>query len=522
MSWEPRDTIADSLTYDGEAPPGPPVNLVVVHRDGLSTVPLYEGHALVVGRDAPAHVRPRSRRLSRQHARFELVEGVVYVEDMGSTNGTWIGHRAVREREVLPPGVEVLVGSVSITVGTQAPVAKTPPTVPRRPGHRGTAVVASPSMVRLFDTVDRVASSQLSVLICGETGAGKEVVARTIHDRSPRSGGPMRCINCGALPANLVESILFGHERGAFTGAEQRKIGVFEEASGGTVLLDEIGELSAPAQAALLRVLETRRVQRVGSTDEVAVDVRVLAATHRDLAAMCDAGTFRLDLLYRLNSVTLDVPPLRERLEELEPLMRTFIDAANLTNDRDVQGVMPEALERLLAYGWPGNLRELRNVVERAVVVASEPWITIDDLPVHIAGERPPEEPTPAFGYRLDSLQRSLLALDLKARVLAFEASLIVGALRATAGNQTRAAERLQMPRRTLVYRLSTLDPDDVEPVDVREGCPSFKDQVEAFEHGLIEEAMARTGGDIAAAARMLSIQKRTLATRLARWSDED
>ncbi len=521
MASEPRDTIAEGLTYDGEPVVAPGVTLVVVHRDGLSTVPLFAGHPLVVGREPPAQIRPRSRRLSRRHARFSLEDGVVYVEDLGSTNGTWIGERPVDGRLALGPGVEVRLGSVSVSVGQEQLAA--PGARPGPVARAGAPVVASPAMVRLYATVDRVASSQLSVLICGETGTGKEVIARAIHERSPRVSGPMRSINCGALPGTLIESTLFGHERGAFTGAERRRAGVFEEADGGTVLLDEVGELSGPAQAALLRVLETRKVQRVGSTQEIPVDVRVLAATHRDLQAMCEAGTFRVDLMYRLNSVTLTVPPLRERREEILPLVDAFVELANAANHRTVRGPTPMAMERLVAYPWPGNVRELRNVVERAVVVSTGTWFDVDDLPASVRDEES-QDATPAMAFRqteidaADALQRGMQVLDLKARVLDFEERLIRGALVQAAENQTRAAELLGMPRRTLVYRLRSMDADG--PVERFEPGVSFRDRVEAFERRLVEEALARVGGDLAAASRLLSVQKRTLQSRLRRWRD--
>jgi len=520
MASEPRDTIVEGLTYDGEPLATPSVNLVVAHRDGLSTVPLHEGHGLVVGREPPAHIRPRSRRLSRRHARFVLEEGAVYVEDLGSTNGTWIAGRRLHGRMALAPGVEVRLGSVSISVGEDR--GEEPVGGAARP-EVGATVVVSPGMVRLYDTIDRVASSQLSVLICGETGTGKEVVARAIHEGSPRAGGPMRSINCGALPGTLIESTLFGHERGAFTGADQRRSGVFEEAHGGTVLLDEVGELSGPAQAALLRVLETRKVQRVGSTEEIPVDVRVLAATHRDLQAMCDAGSFRVDLMYRLNSVTLDVPPLRHRTEEIEPLIDVFVAQANAANGRSVRGPTGPALERLRHYPWPGNVRELRNVVERAVVVATGPWFGIEDLPSSVGGDEDSQDATPAMAHRhteiesVEAVRRGLQVLDLKQRVQDFEEGVIRAALARAGQNQTRAAELIGIPRRTLVYRIRAMESEG-PLVSFEPGVP-FRTRVEAFERRLVEEAMARAGGDVATAAQMLSVQKRTLQSRLRRWS---
>ena len=388
-------------------------------------------------------------------------------------------------------------------------------------------VAVAPAMVRLLQTVERVAPSMLSVLIRGETGAGKEVIARALHDRSDRREGPMRSINCGAIPANLVESTLFGHEKGAFTGADQQRAGVFEEARGGTVLLDEIGELSLAAQVALLRVLETRCVQRVGSSEDIPVDVRVLAATHRHLETMAEQGHFRLDLLYRLNPVTLVVPPLRERVDEIEELVRRFVAVANMRNRRAVVGPSRQALDVLRSYAWPGNVRELRNVVERAVVVARDGTFGVEDLPERVVGRPLAIDHTPSMALRVGELahpveqvHRGLRALDLKARVQEHEVALIGAALAEARGNQSEAARRLQMPRRTLVYKLRSygIAPDSVvaDPA-ILEGDHSFRDRIQSFEDGLIEEAMARAGGDEATAAQLLSIQKRTLVSKLAR-----
>jgi len=311
-----------------------------------------------------------------------------------------------------------------------------------------------PAMEAVQALADRVAGSTASVLILGETGVGKEVLARRIHAGSVRPRGPFCAVNCGAIVPQLVESTLFGHEQGAFTGATIRQQGLFEAAHGGTLLLDEIGELPPAAQVSLLRTLDTRRICRVGSTREIAVDVRVIAATHRDLEAMVARESFRQDLYYRLNTVVLQIPPLRERREEIAPLAERFIeDAANGAGSRtgEPPRMDPGALGLLETHSWPGNLRELRNVIERAVVLCEDGLITVDDLPSTMrrpdgAGAAGPGAELPATGD-----------LDFKELVQQYELRLILEALRQASWNQSEAARRLRIPRRTLVHKMRTL-----------------------------------------------------------------
>jgi transcriptional regulator with GAF, ATPase, and Fis domain len=257
-----------------------------------------------------------------------------------------------------------------------------PPSQDRTPIAQSTLVAKSSAMKHLFEMAAKVAASPIPVLLRGETGAGKEVVARFIHEKSLRRG-PYVAINCGAIPESLIEGTLFGHDKGAFTGAESDAVGVFEQAKEGTLLLDEVGELSAAAQVALLRVLESKEVRRVGGKSTLHLDVRVIAATHCDLEKMVKEGTFRQDLLYRLNAVALEVPPLRDRPEDLGPLIEQFLAEANASSQRPAVGLDRDAMQVLLRYAWPGNVRELRNVVERAVVVADEK-VTASDLPDRI------------------------------------------------------------------------------------------------------------------------------------------
>jgi DNA-binding NtrC family response regulator len=300
----------------------------------------------------------------------------------------------------------------------------------------------------LYLEAQRLAASPLPVLILGETGTGKEILARFIHENGPRRDRPLLCVNCGGIPSQLVESTLFGHMKGAFTGATASAAGVFESADGGTVLLDEIGELPLPAQAALLRVLENRRFSRVGSSQEIEADVRVLAATHRDLEAMCREGRFREDLFYRLNVVPLRVPPLREHPEDIEPLAQHFLEQASRGAGRPVPTLQAEALALLLGWHWPGNVRELRNAMERAALIAESDTVQPSDLPERIRGNRslppppPNAPPAPAGPVRLRE------ELDRK------EAELILAALQRNDFNRERAAAELGLPLRTLAHKM--------------------------------------------------------------------
>lgn len=302
------------------------------------------------------------------------------------------------------------------------------------------ALVISPCMRRVYELVARVACTPLPVLVLGETGVGKELIARAVHAQSDRCRASFRALNCATIPVHLIESVLFGHERGAFTGAERQAAGVFEQAHGGSIFLDEVGELSLHAQAALLRVLELRRVVRVGGTREIEVDVRVIAATHRDLCAMVSAGTFREDLMFRLDALSVSVPPLRERREEILPLAELFLARARAAWNATARSFSASASELLAAWPWPGNVRQLKNVVERAAVVCAEEVIDIVDLP--------------------DRLRRERLAepASLPERVRELEVALIREALVKTRGNQAQAARLLGVPRRTLAHKAHAYD----------------------------------------------------------------
>jgi DNA-binding NtrC family response regulator len=317
-------------------------------------------------------------------------------------------------------------------------------------------VIASQAMKDVYSTAARLAPSVIPVLLLGETGTGKEVVASAIHRGGRRKKKPMICVNCGSIPEQLVESTLFGHEKGAYTGANQQQKGVFESAHGGTIFLDEIGELPLAAQAALLRVLEVSRFCRVGSPREIEVDVRVLAATHQDLESMCNKGSFREDLLYRLNAMTLKIPPLRERPDEIRPLAARFIKEANIANQCQVTHVDEDAMELLEQYSWPGNVRELKNAVTRAVVISENNRITIYDLPEAVrelhTQRREQKQEVPSGRISLPPNGD----INLKAEISQYEADLILQALHRTNWDRNQAARSLGLPLRTLAYKMQT------------------------------------------------------------------
>ncbi len=316
----------------------------------------------------------------------------------------------------------------------------------------GAFIGASDAMRRVFDTIERVASSDVDVLVMGETGTGKELVARSVHEHSQRAKGRFVPVDCGAIPANLLESEFFGHERGAFTGANARSIGLMEYADGGTFFLDEVAELPLALQAKLLRALQERIIRRVGGNTEIAVDVRVVAATSRDLDAMIADGDFREDLYYRINVVRIDLPPLREREGDVERLAEAFVARFAKETGRAVEGIEPEALEILRGYRWPGNIREMQNVIRRGIALTRGSAITVDDLPEAIVldagGRREGSAPVGA-----EPVARGGFFEQRERRVTAFERDYIAALLERHGGDVTHAAEEAQLPRGTL-YRL--------------------------------------------------------------------
>ncbi len=298
--------------------------------------------------------------------------------------------------------------------------------------------------------IEKVAKTDSTVLILGESGTGKEVVARAIHELSPRVKKSMVPVNCGAIPANLLESELFGHVKGAFTGAMHSREGRFELAHNGTIFLDEIGEMSAILQVKLLRVIQERAFEPVGGTRPVEVDVRIVAATNKDLEAEVAAGRFREDLFYRLNVVPVTLPPLRERAGDVPLLLEHFNKKLATTRKRAVKGYSDEALQKLCEYGWPGNVRELENMVERLTVFCMDEIVQIEDLPPKVAEGRAVKAP-PKDAFAQDLPEDGL---DLREMLTTLEDRLIKQALERTEWNKNRAATLLRMNRTTLVEKL--------------------------------------------------------------------
>jgi two-component system response regulator PilR (NtrC family) len=320
----------------------------------------------------------------------------------------------------------------------------------------GDVLGKSAAMRQVLELATRIAAAKTTVLITGESGTGKERVARAIHERSERAGKPFMVVNCGALPESLMESELFGHEKGAFTGASSKSLGLFREAEGGTVLLDEVGELPLSLQVKLLRVLQEKSVKPVGAAQEVPVDVRVLAATNRDVEADVASGKFRQDLYYRLNVIRLTLPPLRDRAEDIPLLAERFIQRFSAEMGKEVVGFTPDGLRALTAYAFPGNVRELENVIERAVALSGSRLIGLGDLPESVSGHASSPAPSlltlPAGGLNLDEVLGEA------------ERRLLLEALERTGGVRKRAAELLGITFRSLRYRLQKLGlADDAE-----------------------------------------------------------
>jgi two-component system response regulator PilR (NtrC family) len=309
----------------------------------------------------------------------------------------------------------------------------------------------SPAMQRVFEVVRKIAPARTSVLLIGESGTGKELAARALHELSARADRPFVAVNCGAIPETLLESELFGHVRGSFTGANADKQGLFEAAHGGTLLLDEVAELPVPMQVKLLRVLQERKVKPVGGVTEREVDVRIVAATNRDLETEVEKGTFRQDLFYRLNVIQLRLPPLRERREDIPLLVDHFVRKFSAEHGRQVGGTDPEAMSALMAYHFPGNVRELENLIERAVTLAPGDRVSAEALPT-LKGLSASDS---SLGMPAAILPEE--GMDLERVVEDFERSLLIRALERTGGNRTEAARLLGVTFRSLRYRLSKL-----------------------------------------------------------------
>ena len=435
----------------------PRLQLVVFAGEELRIIDLPPVGTLTIGRGDECAVRIDDPSVSRNHAILHLAPKLT-IEDLGSVNGTLVRGRASSQsaadtlnvRQLLARKADLAVGD-TLLFGTAIVVVRHAPApdVADLAGIGPDFVVRDPRMQAVFDQAARAAPTPINVLLLGETGVGKEVLARAIHARSARAGGPFIGINCAALSDTLLESELFGHEKGAFTGAVQARPGLFEAAAGGTVFLDEVGELAPSTQAKLLRVLEERVIVRLGSNRPRPIDVRLLAATNRDLEAASAAGQFRSDLYFRLNSLALTIPPLRDRSAEIEPLARLFLTAACRLIERvEIPALSTAALQLLCRYSWPGNVRELRNAMERAVVLCPLATILPEHLPPAIAND---VRARPVLAATRSAPQ----PLDLPSELQSMERIRILEALATTGGNQSEAARRLGISRGTLIARIA-------------------------------------------------------------------
>jgi DNA-binding NtrC family response regulator len=434
-------------------PGGGVPRLVVTQGPGTGKALLLTRARATVGRHPTNDLVIEDPRVSATHLELERRdEGRVLARDIGTTNGTWIGPHRIFEIE-LGPGALVRIGDTAIRVEVDD---RAEPEKGSEAARFGGLIGASPEMRELFATLERIAPTQLTVLATGETGTGKEELARAVHAHSPRRGGPFVVLDAANIPATLAESVLFGHERGSFTGADARHVGAFERAHGGTLFLDEVGELPLDLQPKLLRVLETRSLSRVGGHEVIPVDFRLIAATHRDLRAEIDAHRFREDLFYRLAEARVVLPPLRARPADIPLLTRHFLD--ELGTDERPLSMSPEAVKSLLDRRWPGNVRELRNVVARAAALCQGGVITEADL----AGE--------GFGFRGSVAEREPLDLagtfaEAKARAVErFEHAYLEALLRRCAGNLSKASRQADIARnhlRALLKKRGLYDPGD-------------------------------------------------------------
>ena len=466
MTAAPLTTYADILratVAQDEA-----LQLVVFLGEQIRTFDLPQAGEVTIGRGEGNSVRIDDPSVSRQHALLR-VSDTVEIEDLGGANGIFVREKGrpgasnetlgvrqlVRRKADLAVGERILLGTASIVV-RRAPVAEVPDL--EGSSTETGVVVRDPAMRALYAQAARAARSSLSVLLLGETGVGKEILARAIHAHSPRAGGPFIGINCAALSESLLEGELFGAEKGAYTGAVSARAGLFEAANGGTVFLDEVGEMPLPTQAKLLRVLEERVVMRLGSTRPRPVDVRFVAATNRDVEADSRTGRFRSDLYFRLAGISLPIPPLRERPSELTLLVERFVVTACRELDRATPLVVSaEAFEALRRYDWPGNVRELRNVIGRAAVLCAGDVILPEHLPPSLLTSLPPPATVPAavVPALAGPAAGAGAGGDLQGELKSLERTRIIEALERCAGNQSKAADLLGIPRRTLVARIS-------------------------------------------------------------------
>ncbi len=400
-----------------------------------------------IGSHPGNHLRLTDPTVSRHHAEICRTRDGIVLRDRGSTNGTFVG--PVRIREVyLGENRSFRVGTTTVRFSLDDEIVEI---VPKEEDRFGSLVGGSRAMREVYGIIERVAPTELTVLVVGETGTGKELVSRALHERSARKNGPFVVFDCGAVATNLIESELFGHERGAFTGAIRSRAGVFEQAQGGTLFLDELGELPLELQPALLRVLEQREVRRVGDHKVRPVDVRVIAATNRDLAQMVREGRFREDLYYRLNVVEIALPPLRDRTGDIRLLTDHLIRTAPF--EHGVIGCTDAVYSIFEEYAWPGNVRQLRNTILRCLPFCDGDRIDLDVLPEGLAGVPLPRCTEPTAGLPLPDSALSMR--EAKEQIIAaFEKKYLEDLLERSEGNISRAARSAGVDRKTIARLL--------------------------------------------------------------------
>ena len=393
-------------------------------------------------------VLAEDRTASRHHFEVQYTERGYLLVDLNSTNGTFLDGRRI-ERAYLSPGSQMRAGSSTLTF---SPIDEEVTVEPDRDGQLGDMIGQSVKMRQIFGLIKKIAPMDVSVVIQGETGTGKELVARAIHENSSRKKGPMVVLDCGAIPPNLIESELFGHEKGAFTGAIASRPGAFERANGGTIFLDELGELRLDLQPKLLRVLENREVRRVGGNEVLEVDVRLIAATNRDLVKEIQAGNFREDLYFRLSVIGIQLPPLRQRRDDIPHILRKELADPEIVTKHGRKHFTAGALSVLMAYPWPGNIRELMNVLSHVLTFTDGEEIDTHHLPARVQGQQK-EQPLP--------FNEHLSFKDAKEQLLEnFEREYITQVLRRCDGNISRAARESGLHRKSIerLVKKYTLD----------------------------------------------------------------
>lgn len=482
--------------------------LTVAYDGGDETSYSFDDAPVVIGKShEDVHLTLMDEIVSRRHC--EIVrEGDFYVlQDSDSTNGTFVNGLRIKQI-YLEPKVTFQVGDAYITFDHAHEEVRIVPTQDRQLGK---VIGGDVKMREIFSIIKKIAPTDTTVIIEGETGTGKDVVAQTIHDTSARAKHPFVVVDCSAIPEHLIESELFGHEKGSFTGAIMARKGLFEQADGGTIFLDELGELSLDLQPKLLRVLESRRIRRVGGTQSTSVNVRVIAATNRELESEVRAGRFREDLFYRLSVVRIFLPPLRDRISDIPLLVSHFLSHATFNRDErssiKVDHIQAEALKRMLAHRWSGNVRELVNVIERACMFADARTITVKDLPPQVQKAQGDQV---ALSQPLDD-QQSLSVVDL---------SLMGGATTLSSNTATLRSEELPQSPASSSQTQAQSSSSNVTGEDDFENFKSAKERwITLFESDYILTALKRSNYNISQASREADIDRKYFRKLMQKYS---